>query len=57
MLFRSAHAGGTDEASAVEAAGYRPRLVPSDGSNLKVTYPADLLLAEMILRIRGRDER
>lgn len=53
----AADAGGTDEASAVEAAGYRPRLVPSDGSNLKVTYPADLLLAEMILRIRGRDER
>ena len=29
-----------------------PRLVRSDASNLKVTYPADLALAAMILRAR-----
>ncbi|WP_291991700.1 2-C-methyl-D-erythritol 4-phosphate cytidylyltransferase [Candidatus Accumulibacter sp. ACC003] len=46
------HADGTDEASAVEAAGFRPRLVRGDASNFKVTYPADLLLAELILKGR-----
>jgi 2-C-methyl-D-erythritol 4-phosphate cytidylyltransferase len=48
------HAGGTDEASAVEAAGLKPRLVRADASNLKVTYPADLRLAEMILQATAR---
>ena len=48
------HPGGTDEASAIEAAGLRPRLVRADASNLKVTYPADLRLAEMILQAKVR---
>lgn len=42
----------TDEASAIEMAGARPKLVRGDASNLKVTYPADLALAAMILRAR-----
>ena len=42
----------TDEASAIEALGLKPRLVASDVSNLKVTYPGDLRLAEAILRSR-----
>ena len=42
----------TDEASAIEAAGLRPRLVQGDASNLKVTYPLDLHLAEWILQSR-----
>jgi len=36
----------TDEASAVERLGLRPRLVPGDPANLKVTYPDDLRTAE-----------
>ncbi|MFZ5484292.1 MAG: 2-C-methyl-D-erythritol 4-phosphate cytidylyltransferase [Pseudomonadota bacterium] len=36
----------TDEASAVEALGLSPRLVESDMSNLKVTWPRDLEVAE-----------
>ncbi len=40
----------TDEAGAIENAGLRPRLVRSDASNLKVTYPADLALAELVLQ-------
>ena len=40
----------TDEACAVEALGHRPLLVASDASNLKVTYPEDLALAESILQ-------
>jgi 2-C-methyl-D-erythritol 4-phosphate cytidylyltransferase len=42
----------TDEASAIEAAGLRPRLVAGDATNLKVTYPLDLHLAEWILTNR-----
>lgn len=42
----------TDEASAIEAAGLRPHLVPGDATNLKVTYPLDLHLAEWILQHR-----
>jgi 2-C-methyl-D-erythritol 4-phosphate cytidylyltransferase len=40
----------TDEASAVEALGLQPKLVASDSSNFKVTYPQDLLLAELLLK-------
>ena len=43
----------TDEAGAVEAAGLQPRLVRADSTNLKVTFPADLRLAELILQGRG----
>lgn len=43
----------TDEASAIEALGLSPRLVAADVSNLKVTYPLDLQLAEWILQNRG----
>jgi len=48
-------AGGTamtDDAGAVEAFGLHPKLVLSDVYNLKVTYPQDLALAELILRER-----
>lgn len=40
----------TDEASAVEALGLAPRLVTSTTRNLKVTYPADLQLAEYLVK-------
>ena len=40
----------TDEASAMEQSGHEPYLVESDVTNLKVTYPSDLQLAELILR-------
>lgn len=42
----------TDEASAIEALGLHPRLVAADATNLKVTYPLDLRLAEWILQNR-----
>lgn len=41
--------GVTDEASAVEALGLSPRLVESDLTNLKVTYPRDLEVAAWLL--------
>jgi len=47
--------GVTDEASAMERLGFRPKLVASDPTNLKVTYPLDLHLAGWILQHRGDD--
>ena len=44
----------TDEASAIETLRLAPRLVAADASNLKVTYPLDLQLAEWILQNRGK---
>jgi 2-C-methyl-D-erythritol 4-phosphate cytidylyltransferase len=55
-LLRRALAGNsgvTDEAGAIEAAGFKPRLVRADATNLKVTFPADLRLAELILHGRN----
>jgi len=43
------HPTATDEASAVEALGDRPRLVAGSPDNLKVTAPADLVQAERLL--------
>jgi 2-C-methyl-D-erythritol 4-phosphate cytidylyltransferase len=42
----------TDEASAIEAVGQRPLLVPGSSQNFKVTYPDDFALAEAVLRTR-----
>jgi 2-C-methyl-D-erythritol 4-phosphate cytidylyltransferase len=39
----------TDEARAIEALGLKPKLVMGSTTNIKVTYPEDLALAEIIL--------
>ncbi|MFO1420870.1 MAG: 2-C-methyl-D-erythritol 4-phosphate cytidylyltransferase [Candidatus Competibacteraceae bacterium] len=39
----------TDEAAAMEAAGFAPRLVEGRADNLKITRPEDLALAEFYL--------
>jgi 2-C-methyl-D-erythritol 4-phosphate cytidylyltransferase len=39
----------TDEASAMELAGYSPQLIESDSRNLKVTTPEDLAMATFLL--------
>lgn len=44
----------TDEASAIEAMGQRPLLVPAGAQNFKVTYPDDFGIAEAVLRSRAR---
>lgn len=46
-------AAATDEASAMEAMGHRPKLVPGGAQNFKVTYPDDFALAEAVLLQRG----
>lgn len=43
----------TDEASALEWAGYSPTIVPGRPDNLKITHPADLALAEQILAMQS----
>ena len=43
----------TDEAGAIEALGLKPKLVRGAASNLKVTFPEDLQLAQTILKSRG----
>ena len=42
--------GVTDEASAVEALGLKPKLVESETTNFKVTYAQDMRLAELLLK-------
>ena len=45
-------AGITDEASAMEIAGFSPLLVPGSAHNFKVTFAADFALAEALLQGR-----
>jgi 2-C-methyl-D-erythritol 4-phosphate cytidylyltransferase len=52
QALREAGAGATDEASAMEALGLKPLLVPGSAQNFKVTYPDDFALAEAVLRSR-----
>jgi len=49
QALRRARGAVTDEASAIEQMGLKPRLVAGSRRNLKVTYPEDLALAEAIL--------
>jgi len=44
----------TDDASAVELLGLKPRLVEGRGDNLKITRPEDLDLARFFLQQQGR---
>ena len=43
----------TDEASVVEKLGVKIHLVDGDSSNIKITKPIDILIAEKILEERG----
>ncbi len=42
----------TDEAAAIERLGHKPRLVEGSPLNIKVTRPADLLLAQAAIRLQ-----
>ena len=44
----------TDDASAIEALGYQPKLVACEPTNFKVTYPQDMLLAELLLNQKNK---
>ena len=47
----------TDEASAIEALGLAPLLVPGSAQNFKVTYAEDFALAEAVLTSRRNSAR
>jgi 2-C-methyl-D-erythritol 4-phosphate cytidylyltransferase len=47
----------TDEATVVEAAGHKVFLIEGEYENLKITRPADLLLADRILKERSSAEQ
>ena len=51
----SGPASVTDEAGAIERLGLKPRLVRGEARNLKVTFPEDLELAQIILAGRRRE--
>jgi 2-C-methyl-D-erythritol 4-phosphate cytidylyltransferase len=44
----------TDEVSAIQALGHAVVLVPNDDLNFKITFPADLAVAEFVLSLRAR---
>jgi len=45
----------TDEASALEALGAQPLLVPGEMENFKLTWPQDFVLAERLLALRAME--
>jgi len=44
----------TDEASAMEFVGAKPKLVMGSVANIKITYPVDLAIAEALLKRRSQ---
>jgi 2-C-methyl-D-erythritol 4-phosphate cytidylyltransferase len=57
---RAAHTAGgeaTDDAALVEAAGGRVVVVPGDPRNLKITSPADLVVAATLLVAASQEQR
>jgi 2-C-methyl-D-erythritol 4-phosphate cytidylyltransferase len=44
----------TDEAGALEACGIRPQLVVGSTTNIKITYPQDLALAQLLLEAENK---
>ena len=52
QALRQAKGAVTDEASAIEQMGLKPRLVTGSRENLKVTFPEDLAIAEAFLARR-----
>lgn len=44
----------TDESSAMESAGFSPKAVVGEASNIKVTEPFDMKLAEFFLKLNDR---
>ena len=52
QALRRARAAVTDEASAIEQMGLKPRIVTGSRENLKITWPGDFAIAEAILERR-----
>lgn len=43
----------TDDASVVERSGVEVRLVEGENSNIKITYPEDIVIAEALIRFKS----
>nr|WP_294796193.1 2-C-methyl-D-erythritol 4-phosphate cytidylyltransferase [uncultured Mucilaginibacter sp.] len=43
----------TDDASVVESAGFNIHLIEGDHQNIKITFPEDIAIAELLLKARG----
>ncbi|MBT3724607.1 MAG: 2-C-methyl-D-erythritol 4-phosphate cytidylyltransferase [Gammaproteobacteria bacterium] len=43
----------TDDSSAMELMGARPKLVPGDVQNIKITTPQDLILAKKLIKVNN----
>ncbi|MBE0415794.1 MAG: 2-C-methyl-D-erythritol 4-phosphate cytidylyltransferase [Dehalococcoidia bacterium] len=52
--YRKAQGEATDDATLVEQLGYTVKVYPGSDTNIKVTTPEDLLLAEAILKSKER---
>ncbi len=48
---------GTDDSSVVEHAGFKVKLCETSRNNIKITYPGDAELAEMIIGSRGKSKK
>ncbi len=59
QALRAARGRVTDEASAIEQLGLKPRLVAGSRANLKVTWPEDLAIAAAMLKLgtSGKERR
>lgn len=51
-MMASTTIGVTDEASLAEHLGHKVHIVPGDSTNLKITHPIDLVIAEALLQYR-----
>jgi 2-C-methyl-D-erythritol 4-phosphate cytidylyltransferase len=45
----------TDEAAAMEVAGFKPIMIAGSKDNIKITVESDLLLASQILKTQASD--
>jgi 2-C-methyl-D-erythritol 4-phosphate cytidylyltransferase len=43
----------TDEATVVEVAGHQVRLIEGEETNMKITTPTDMVIAEQLLKQKG----
>jgi 2-C-methyl-D-erythritol 4-phosphate cytidylyltransferase len=47
----------TDDSQLIEALGHKVSVVETDSSNIKITYPADVAIAEVILKTRPEPKK
>jgi 2-C-methyl-D-erythritol 4-phosphate cytidylyltransferase len=48
---------GTDDASLVERLGVKVHILPGSYSNIKITSPEDLILADLFLKMQVRTKQ